>query len=331
MADNTIKATGQAEDVIRLDRPFDYEGYQVVRQEFFAHVNEPAVTFNNYKFYGNAACLRKFPATEFVQVLINRERKLLVLRPCGEEDRDAFPWRTQKSKKPKQTTCRLFFAKVFEMMDWNPAHRYRLLGKVVQAAGERLLVFDMTATEIYQRVGKDGEKPKTSRTPLFPAEWKNQFGLPYSQHQKSLRVDLLDGYAIYGLATAKTVEITIDPLRKRIRIHRETLKQLHYPAYVQFLVNPEKFYMAVLGSDQPLRGGTANRLRINPDRLRSAQSTELYSSILLESLSPLLGGMNPAYNYRLSGEVDVENRVAYFSLKQIQTVVRRRYHGSKET
>lgn len=131
--------------------------------------------------------------------------------------------------------------------------------------------------------------------------------------------------------TAKTVEITIDPLRKRIRIHRETLKQLHYPAYVQFLVNPEKSYMAVLGSDQPLRGGTANRLRINPDRLRSAQSTELYSSILLENLSPLLGGMNPAYNYRLSGEVDTENRVAYFSLKQIQTVARRRYHGSKET
>ena len=89
--------------------------------------------------------------------------------------------------------------------------------------------------------------------------------------------------------TAKTVEITIDPLRKRIRIHRETLKQLRYPAYVQFLVNPEKSYMAVLGSDRPLRGGTANRLRINPDRLRSAQSTELYSSILLENLSPLWG------------------------------------------
>ena len=200
MADNTIKATVQAEDVIRLDRPFDYEGYQVVRQEFFAHVNEPAVTFNNYKFYGNAACLRKFPDTEFVQVLINRERKLLVLRPCGEEDRDAFPWRTQKSKKPKQATCRLFFAKVF--------------GKVVQAAGERLMVFDMTATEIYQRVGKDGEKPKTSRMPLFPAEWKNQFGLPYSQHQKSLRVDLLDGYAIYGLAESQAPAETQQEVRQ---------------------------------------------------------------------------------------------------------------------
>lgn len=140
MADNTIKATGQAEDVIRLDRPFDYEGYQVVRQEFFAHVNEPAITFNNYKFYGNAACLRKFPDTEFVQVLINRERKLLVLRPCGEEDRDAFPWRTQKSKKPKQATCRLFFAKVFELMEWNPAHRIHICRNVVKVTGEDILV-----------------------------------------------------------------------------------------------------------------------------------------------------------------------------------------------
>lgn len=65
------------------------------------------------------------------------------------------------------------------------------------------MVFDMTATEIYQRVGKDGEKPKTSRSPLFPAEWKNQFGLPYSEHQKSLRVNLLDGYAIYGLVESQ--------------------------------------------------------------------------------------------------------------------------------
>ena len=194
-----VNTAEQPGDVIRLAHSFNYEGYQVVRQEFFAHVNEPAVTFNNYKFYGNTACLRRFPTTDFVQVLINRERKLLVLRPCREEERDAFPWRTQSSKKPKQATCRLFFAKVFEWMGWDPAHRYRLLGKVVQAAGERLLVFDMTATEIYQRVGKDGEKPKTARSPLFPAEWKNQFGLPYSEHQKSLRVNLLDGYAIYGL------------------------------------------------------------------------------------------------------------------------------------
>ena len=40
--------------------------------------------------------------------------------------------------------------------------------------------------------------------------------------------------------------------------------------------------------------------------------------------------MDPAYNYRLSGEVDGENRVVYFSLKNVQAVTRRRYHGSEE-
>lgn len=128
--------------------------------------------------------------------------------------------------------------------------------------------------------------------------------------------------------TATPVEMTIDPIRKRIRIHRDTLKQLRYPAYVQFLVNPEKSYLAVLGSDRPLRGGTANRLR--KTQLRTTQSTELYSSVLLENLSPLLGGMDPAYNYRLSGEVDTENRVAYFSLHEGQAVARRRHHDGKE-
>ena len=72
----------------------------------------------------------------------------------------------------------------------------------------------MTATEIYQRVGKDGEKPKTSRSPLFPAEWKNQFGLPYSEHQKSLRVNLLDGYAIYGLAESQAPAETQQEVRQ---------------------------------------------------------------------------------------------------------------------
>ena len=31
------------------DDAFSYEGYQVVRGEFFAHVYEPSFTFNNYK------------------------------------------------------------------------------------------------------------------------------------------------------------------------------------------------------------------------------------------------------------------------------------------
>ena len=47
--------------------------------------------------------------------------------------------------------------------------------------------------------------------------------------------------------------LTLDPARNRIRIHRQTIRLLKNPAYVQFLVNPEELYIAVLGSETYFR------------------------------------------------------------------------------
>ena len=85
------------------------------------------------------------------------------------------------------------------MMEWNPDHRYKILGKLIHANGETLIAFDLSATEIYQRTSVDGSKVRTSRIPVFPAEWQNQFGLPYNEHKQSLQVDILNGYAVYSI------------------------------------------------------------------------------------------------------------------------------------
>ena len=60
-------------------------------------------------------------------------------------------------------------------------------------------MFDLTSTEIYQKTIVEGQKPKTTRTPVFPAEWKDQFGLSYNEHQQSMQVNIFDGYAIYSI------------------------------------------------------------------------------------------------------------------------------------
>ena len=54
----TIDASAPG-DVIELRDDFDFDGYQVVRREFFAHTFEPSITFNNYKVYVNTACLEQ--------------------------------------------------------------------------------------------------------------------------------------------------------------------------------------------------------------------------------------------------------------------------------
>ena len=200
--DQALATEPEDDEVIELEGAFDFDGFQVVRREFFAHVHEPSVTFNNCRFYPNTACINRFPNVDHVLVMVNKNSKVLALKPCQAETRDSFNWcsASKGKRKPKQITCKLFTAILFNMMDWNPDHRYKILGKTIHANGEYLIAFDLTATEVYQRIGVNGKKAKTAKVPSFPEEWQGQFGLPYNEHQKSMQINILDGYAVYSIA-----------------------------------------------------------------------------------------------------------------------------------
>lgn len=182
------------------EESFDYAGYEVVRAEFFAHIYEPSITLSNYKIAVNMACIKKLPDIDFVQVLVNPERHKLAVRPCSEEEKDSFRWCSNgKKRAPKQITCRIFFAKIVALMGWNPEYRYKLLGKLIRSNGELLFIFDLNTPEIFVRKQKDNGKSYISRTPSYPDEWKNQFGLPVEEHRNNLQINLFDGYAVFGL------------------------------------------------------------------------------------------------------------------------------------
>ena len=36
---------------------------------------------------------------------------------------------------------------------------------------------------------------KKTRTPFYPKEWKDSFGLPVEEHKKALEINMLKGYA----------------------------------------------------------------------------------------------------------------------------------------
>lgn len=82
-------------------------------------------------------------------------------------------------------------------------------------------------------------------------------------------------------STDNSALMTLDLKRSRIRIHKSTLKKLNDPKYIQFLINPEEMFIAFLGSDKPLAGGTANK--VNLVRVPN-QSVEFYSNSLLEGV-----------------------------------------------
>lgn len=197
----------ETEDKMLQEESFSYDGYQVVRGEFFAHTFEPSITFSDSRVYVNTACLNRMPTVEYIQILINQQTKKLVVRPCKEDEKDSFRWCSNTGKRrPKQITCRIFYAKLAEMMQWNPTYRYKLLGKLIITNSEQLYIFDLTATEVYQRIRQDVEKTRNSRTPMFPSEWQNQFGLPVEEHRKQLQINIFDGYTVFGIKDAHSSE-----------------------------------------------------------------------------------------------------------------------------
>jgi hypothetical protein len=183
-------------DIIE-DNSFSYDDFQVVRGEFFAHVFEPSITFSDSKVYVNTACVKKLPETEYIQILINKEKQKLVVRPCTEDERDSFRWCSSTAKRtPKQVTCRPFFAMLCDEMGWDPNYRYKFLGKMIRSKGESIFLFDLSAPEIYLREISDEGKVKNSRKPSYPEQWKNQFGIPVSQHAIQTKLNVFDGYTV---------------------------------------------------------------------------------------------------------------------------------------
>ena len=129
--------------------------------------------------------------------------------------------------------------------------------------------------------------------------------------------------------TEMVANLTLDMKRNRIRIYRATLRALGDPAYIQFLINPEELDIAILGSEIPLSGGTANRVKIPNSRLDGKLSVEFYSAALLDGIYSIFGVLDREYNYRLTGEIDQVNRVAYFSLRTLKRIERRKLNDGQ--
>jgi len=200
----SLKVNINPGEEIERDDNFSYEGFQVVRGEFFAHLREPSITFNKQRVSLNTACLNRLPDVDYVKILVNPTELKLVVQPSSENERDSFIWRSQSAKrKPKQVICRVFYGKIMELMNWNTDYRYKLLGKLIQSNNEYLFAFDLTSPEVFQSTVNENGQMKSSRTPLFPAEWKNQFGLPVEEHRKRLQVDIFKGYTVFNLKEHK--------------------------------------------------------------------------------------------------------------------------------
>lgn len=199
-----VKVTGEE---IPHDDTFSYDGYQVVRGEFFAHINEPTITFNGNKVYVNAACIKRLPEVERIQILINEDERNLVVRPSNEDEKESFVWCTRGTKRaPKQVTGKEFMAKLLAFTGWNPDNRYKLLGKIFRTGQEVLFIFNLDSKLMFPRAQTADGKIITSTKPVFSIEWEKPFGPTFAEHRKQMESRVFKGYTVIGVVDKKANE-----------------------------------------------------------------------------------------------------------------------------
>ena len=168
----------------------DLAGFQVTKAELFSHNREPAITIWDTHIKFNMACLRKFPGVTHIQLLIHPEQKRMIIRPCLPDAPDSLRWAKGGGKKEltnRDLLCRLFAAKVFDLMGWDKQYRYKLLGKPAVCNGEILFLFKLSDFELFVSGGKH-------KGSYLPEEWRDYFGIPVQEHEESYKIDLADGY-----------------------------------------------------------------------------------------------------------------------------------------
>ena len=169
-------------------------GFQVTRGELFSHIREPSITIWEDRIKFNMACLRRFPGITHIQLLIHPEQKRIIIKPCDKDAPESLRWCSgggEKEIRNRDMVCRIFAAKLFDLMDWNKDYRYKMLGKPATCDNELLFLFRLTDFELFVSEGKG----KRSRSYL-PGDWRDCFGPPVEQVEKEYKVDLADGYIL---------------------------------------------------------------------------------------------------------------------------------------
>ena len=135
----------------QLELEFSFEGYQVVRRELFAHINDPAVTIRRDSVTFNNACIRGLEDAVYILILINPHIHRLLIQRCDENEKNALRWciPREEGRESRQIKSRDFSDQLYKLLDWDKRNRYKILGYRIKYQGEAMFIFDLMETEVF--------------------------------------------------------------------------------------------------------------------------------------------------------------------------------------
>lgn len=135
-------------EMIKLD------GFKVVSGSLFiTHMNisEPSMTFKPTEISFAKSAISAFNNCEKIRVEVNSDKKCVLIVPVTSNDRDGVKWiKSLNDPQPRNIACSAFTKQIYELWKWNSESRYRSYGKLVQADGKVMMLFDFNKPEVWK-------------------------------------------------------------------------------------------------------------------------------------------------------------------------------------
>ena len=183
----------------------DLSEYEVARTQFFRSKDMTSGTFYKRAARFSGECIRKLDNAEYIELLVHPTDKLLAVRECSEEHRNAIKWAKFKGDKAytRQFAGSAYLGTLFDILGWNLDWGYRLRGNVRNVAGELVAFFDAKEIEVLipRSILPSAMEAESFadyyissqtkyRTIVLPNIWRAEFGKSYrSQVTQNAKID----------------------------------------------------------------------------------------------------------------------------------------------
>ncbi len=118
----------------------------------------------------------------------------------------------------------------------------------------------------------------------------------------------------------KSLLISLDFRKPRIRIYKTVLQALNVPTHIQILVNPELKVLAIRGINNPTAKDRYCAHKVSPDLFGSENCCEVYSKLLIDKICSLVDGVCTDLTYNLVGKISDDRKIIYFPLNTLKVV-----------
>lgn len=211
-----------------LEQAFGNYRFVVVRKELFAHLRDPAITIRKDSITFNTACINGMEDVVFVHLLLCEDEKKFAVKGCNENDKDALRWCIAKpdKRKSRKMTCPDFTTKLYEIMQWDPNCRYKILGYKIDFEGETYYVFDLIVKEIFREKPKKGEEVDESvdyKKGYYSEDIAGTFGVPVEEHKKQTQVTVEKGYINVAMLTGEKKPVEIYEAGKHLTLDESSV------------------------------------------------------------------------------------------------------------